>query len=337
MILLQSILPTATTAKADTTAAVTGHLAKIDSVNKAVADSLKNIDSIKDIGALVTGDNPLLKDAIGHLINLCVGFLPRLLGAFLVLWIGFQLIKPVKKAMMRLFEKRNAEASLRTFLTSFVEILLKVLLVIMVMDIIGVKATSFIAILGALGLAIGMAMQGTLQNFAGGVIILMQRPFKVGDYIESGNYAGYVTEIRIFNTLIKPFNGRIIVCPNSDLATKSIINHTKEPKIRLTCEVGVAYGTQVDRVKEVLMDVVHVYENTTSAKDGKPLVLKEDKPATVCVTELGSSAVKYTIWMWCTVANYWTVWERMNEDVYNALNAAHIEIPFPQVQVHTKQ
>lgn len=334
MFLLQTILPNASVA-ADTTTKVTGELAKIDSVNKAVSDSLKNIDSFKDLGAVVTGQNPLLKDALGNLVDIGVSFLPKLLGAILVLWVGFQLIKLLKRGMLKMFNKRNVEPSLRTFLSSFVEILLKILVVIMVMDIIGIKATSFIAIIGALGLAIGMAMQGTLQNFAGGVIILLQRPFRVGDYIESGNFAGYVQEIRIFNTLIKPFNGRIIVCPNSDLATKSIINHTKEPKIRLTCEVSVAYGTEVENVKDVLWNVVHKYEDMIGKVDGKPLVLKEDKPASIYLTELGSNAVKYTIWMWCTHENYWTVWGMMYEDIYNALNAAHIEIPFQQIHLHT--
>jgi small conductance mechanosensitive channel len=137
-----------------------------------------------------------------------------------------------------------------------VDVLMKAMIVIMAMDVIGIKATSFIALLGAMGLAIGMAMQGTLQNFAGGVIILLMKPFKVDDYIECGQYKGYIKEIRIFHTFMRPFNGRTIIIPNSELATKSLINHTKEPLIRLDVVASVAYGSDLAKVKEVLWEVI---------------------------------------------------------------------------------
>lgn len=298
-------------------------LSRADSINHAVRDSLSNISSFSDVKDIVTGQNPIIIDAISSLIELTLKFVPKLIGAILILWIGFKLIRVLKRSITKLLEKRGAEASLKGFLTSLVDVLMKVMLVIMAMDVIGIKATSFIAIIGAAGLAIGMALQGTLQNFASGVIILLLKPFRVGDYIESGQYKGYVKDIRIFNTIIRPFNGRIIIVPNSQLATSTIINHTDEPKIRLEVVASVAYGTDLTRAKEVLMNVIKNDE----------LILQDPAPS-VCVSNLGDSSVDFSMWMWVTVEDYWTVWKRIRENIYNALYDAEIEIPFPQVQVH---
>ncbi len=194
-----------------------------DSITRALGDSLKNM-SAADLKAVVTGENTLIRDALTELTQLTVAFIPKLLIAILILWLGLKLAKLLRKAIVRALEKKDAEPSLRTFLGSLVDVLLKAMIIIMAMDVIGIKATSFIALLGAMGLAIGMAMQGTLQNFAGGVIILLMKPFKVDDYIECGTYKGYIKEIRIFHTIMRPFNGRTVIIPNSELATKSLIN-----------------------------------------------------------------------------------------------------------------
>lgn len=327
-----NLLATAAMQKNATTAADTasvikeGSIAEIvqksDSIHQTVKDSLSrmNVGDIKDI---VTGQNTILIDALKGLLDLTVAFIPKLIGCILVLWIGFKLIKMLKKIIIRGLEKRNAESSLKGFLTSLVDILMKVMLIIMAMDIIGIKATSFIAILGAAGLAIGMAMQGTLQNFAGGVIILLLKPFKVGDYIEVGSFKGYVKEIRIFHTFIRPFNGRIIVVPNSDLATKSLINHTKEEVIRLDVVCSVAYGTDLDHARTVIQKVI----------DDDPLILKDPIPK-LCVSELNNSSVDYTLWLWIKVEDYWTVWMRIRENIYKAFYENNITIPFPQMDVH---
>lgn len=295
----------------------------VDSINQAVKDSITNMDlsQIKDV---VTGENPLLKNAIASTIDMAVGFLPKLIGACLILWIGLKLIKLLKKTILRVLDKRAAESSLKGFLSSFIDVLLKVMLIIMAMDVIGIKATSFIAILGAMGLAVGMALQGTLQNFAGGVIILLLKPFKVGDYVECGTYKGYVRDIRIFHTIIQPFNGRIIIVPNSELATKSLINHTKEPIIRLDIVVGVAYGSDLDKVKEVLMDVIN----------NDKLILKEPKAPKISVSNLGDSSVDFSLWLWTKTEDYWTLWSNIREDIYKAFYANGVAIPFPQMDVH---
>ena len=294
-----------------------------DSISTAMKDSIKNMD-ISDLKAVVTGDNTYIKDSLRQLSELTVAFVPKLIAAIIILWVGLKLTKWLKKIILRGLERRNAEASLKSFLGSLVDVLLKAMVIIMAMDVIGIKATSFIALLGAMGLAIGMALQGTLQNFAGGVIILLMRPFKVDDYIECGTFKGYVKEIRIFHTIMRPFNGRTIIIPNSELATKSIINHTKEPLIRLDVVASVAYGTDLHKAKEVLWQVVNA----------EPLISWEPKKPNIAVSDLNNSSVDITLWLWTKVEDYWTLWEHIREDIYIAFNNAGVEIPFPQMTLH---
>ena len=294
-----------------------------DSISRALSDSIKNMD-ITDFKAVVTGENTFIKDGLRQITELTIGFLPKLIIAIVILWLGMKLAKMLKKLIVKALDKRNAEPSLKTFLGSLVDVLLKAMIIIMAMDVIGIKATSFIALLGAMGLAIGMALQGTLQNFAGGVIILLMKPFKVDDYIECGQYKGYIKEIRIFHTIMRPFNGRTIIIPNSELATKSLINHTKEPQIRLDVVASVAYGTDLKKAKAVLMEVIKA----------EPLIRWDFKEPVIAVSELNNSSVDITLWLWLKVEDYWTVWKNIREDIYIAFNNAGVEIPFPQVTVH---
>lgn len=308
----------------DSAGSVPHSIQVVDSTKQALIDSLNNMN-LNDFKSLMTGENTILRDALTELVEITAAFIPKIIGAILVLWIGWKLIKLLKNAITKMLAKRSADNSLSGFLTSLVDVLMKVMLVIMAMDIIGIKATSFIAILGAAGLAIGMALQGTLQNFAGGVIILLIKPFKVGDYIECGNYKGYVKQISIFNTNIRPFNGRTIIIPNSELATKSLINHTAEPVIRLDVIASVAYGTDLKYAKEALFEVIN----------DEPLILHEPKQPNIQVSNLGDSSVDFTLWLWVKVEDYWTVWGRIRENIYNKFAEKNIEIPFPQIQLHT--
>ncbi len=327
MLLLDDNTPAiiAAAAQADPSQAVVPEGIKaVDSTISTVKDSLTNINSLADVKEIVTGENPIIKDGLSALTKLTVEFVPKLLVAILILWIGMKLAKWLKKLIIRALDKRGAEGSLKSFLGSLVDVLLKAMIVIMAMDVIGIKATSFIALLGAMGLAVGMALQGTLQNFAGGVIILLMKPFKVDDYIECGSYKGYIKEIRIFHTIMRPFNGRTVIIPNSELATKSLINHTKEPLIRLDVVASVAYGTDLAKAKQVLWDVVR----------SEKLIQWDPKPPTIAVSELGNNSVDITLWLWVTVEDYWEVWKHIREDIYIAFNEAGVDIPFPQVTVH---
>lgn len=314
-----------TAANSDSIGEAAKALLTMDSVNKSLKDTITNM-GLSDIKGIVTGENTILKDALSSLMDITVSFVPKLIGAGLVLWIGLKLTKTLKKALTRLMERQKFDASLKGFLTSLVDVIIKILLVIMVMDIIGIKATSFIAILGAAGLAIGMALQGTLQNFASGVIILLMKPFKVDDYIECGSYKGYVKDIRIFHTIIRPFNGRTIIVPNNELATKSLINHTHEPVIRLDVVASVAYGTDLQKAKDALFEIIN----------NDPLILQEPKKPQIAVSELGESSVNLTLWLWTKVEDYWTLWARIRENIYNKFNEEGIEIPFPQITIHTE-
>ena len=292
-----------------------------DTIKETLKDAITDPSSVKDI---ITGENTVIQDGLRTLTELTVGFIPKLVVAILILWIGMKLCKLLKKVILKALDRRDAEPSLKTFLGSLVDVLMKAMVVIMAMDVIGIKATSFIALLGAMGLAIGMALQGTLQNFAGGVIILLMKPFKVDDYIECGQYKGYIKEIRIFHTIMRPFNGRTVIIPNSELATKSLINHTKEPLIRLDVVASVAYGTDLAKAKGVVFEVLK----------GEPLIQWEPKAPVIAVSELGNSSVDLSVWVWVKVEDYWEVWKHIREDIYIAFNNAGVEIPFPQITVH---
>lgn len=295
----------------------------VDSIKTSLHDSLQSIQSLSDVKDVITGENELLKNALNSLVELTAGFIPKLIGAALVLWIGLKLLKVLRKTLGKIMDKQSLDVSLKGFLLSFIDVVMKVLLIIMVMDIVGIKATSFIAIIGAAGLAVGMALQGTLQNFAGGVIILIMKPFKIGDHINGAGYEGIVKEIRMFNTILNTFDKKTIIIPNTQLATGTLINFSKENIRRVDIKIGIAYGESVDKAREVLLRLAA--ENPH---------VEKSRESVVVVTALNDSSVDLTLRTWSTIDNYWIVLEGMNEKVYKAFNEEGIEIPFPQVQVH---
>lgn len=251
---------------------------------------------------------------------------PQVLVALIILYVGMKLIKLLDKVLNKAYSKHQVDPSLQQFLNSLINISLKVLLVLTVMGIVGIKMTSFVAILGAAGLAVGMALQGTLQNFAGGVIILLLRPFKVGDYIEQGAYQGYVESIQIFCTTLRTYDNRNIIVPNTELATKSLVNHFNLPMRRVAVNVGIAYGESVDKARAVLMNVVNNHK----------MVLQEPKAPMVVVEKLGESSVDLILYVWTLPENYWTVLFELTEQAYNAFKEQGVEIPFNQMDVHIK-
>ncbi len=251
--------------------------------------------------------------------------LPTIIVALLILWIGWKLIKWLDKLLLKIFTKKNLDVSLNSFLRSIIIIALKVLLIITVAGMIGIQMTSFIAILGAAGLAVGMALQGTLQNFAGGVIILLLKPYKVGDYIEQGGISGIVKEIQVFNTLLITLDNKVIVVPNTQLATNTLTNYTRSEKRRVDVNVGIAYGEDINKARKVLIDLAMSH----------PDVLKDeaDAPA-VAVLELGASSINLQLRAWTKTENYWGVMGALTQGTYETLKENQIEIPFDQLQVH---
>lgn len=289
----------------------------VDSTRTALQTQAKDIDSVGDVFNF-------LGTIFKTLIEGGIPFLLKLAGALFILWLGLKLVKRLKNAIVKMMDKRNIDKSLTGFLSSFVDVLLKVLLIIMVMDIIGIKATSFIAILGAAGLAVGFALQGTLQNFAGGVIILIMKPFKVGDYISTAGYEGIVKEIRIFNTFLTTFDNQCIILPNTDLATKSLVNYTREQYRRVDVNVGICYGQSVDRARDLMIELANADEK----------VVNNIKPTKVVCKAMSDSSVDICLWAWVKQEDYWEVFFRLNEQVYSTFTEKGIEIAFPQVQVH---
>lgn len=253
-------------------------------------------------------------------------YVPKLVVAGIVLFVGWKLINLLNKMMKRTYERHKVDPSLQAFLHSLIDIILKVLLVLTAMGIMGIQMTSFIAILGAAGVAIGMGLQGTLQNFAGGVIILLLRPFKVGDYIEQGPYAGFVESIQIFNTTLRTYDARKIIVPNTELATKSLVNHFNLPQRRVAIDVGLAYGMSVEKAKEVMLRVAA--EN--------PQVLQEPKAPFATLENFGDSSLNMRLYAWTLPENYWTTLYSLNEGIYNAFRKEGLEIPFNQMDVHIR-
>lgn len=257
------------------------------------------------------------------LINLFVVWGPKLVGAILVLIVGLALANMIANAINRRMEKKEVDPSLRPFLKSLICTLLKVLVVVSVLGMVGIEMTSFIAILGAAGLAVGMALSGTLQNFAGGVMILIFRPFKVGDVIEAQGFTGSVNAIQIFNTILKTPDNKTVIIPNGGLSTSSMVNYSTEPTRRVDWVFGIAYGDDVDKAKEVLNDLL-------SANDK---VLKDPAPF-VELGELADSSVNFTVRAWVNAADYWTVHFYMLDMVYRKFAEVGLSIPFPQMDVH---
>ncbi|HAW52097.1 MAG TPA: mechanosensitive ion channel protein MscS [Flavobacteriales bacterium] len=247
----------------------------------------------------------------------------KFISALVVLLIGLWVIKILNRAIKRTMDKRSIDPTLQPFLRSLISSLFKVLLVITVMSMLGIEMTSFVAILGAAGLAIGLALSGTLQNFAGGVMILILKPFKVGDFIETQGFKGKVKEIQIFNTILNTVDNRRVIIPNGGLSTGSMVNYTAEPTRRLDITFGISYGDDVDKAKKVIHEAISADER----------VLK-DPPVFVKLAELGDSSVNLAMRVWVATEDYWDVHFDAREKVYAALNANKISIPFPQMDVH---
>ncbi|MFO7867923.1 MAG: mechanosensitive ion channel [Bacteroidales bacterium] len=259
-------------------------------------------------------------EQLGHM---AVRYGPKLLGAILFLIIGFKVIKSMVKGTGRILVKSNIDETLQPFIKSIVSILLKILLVISVLGMVGVEMTSFIAILGAAGLAIGMALSGTLQNFAGGVIILIIKPFKVGDFIESQGHMGTVHEIQIFNTILKTPDNKTIIIPNGGLATSSVTNFSAEENRRVDFTFGIAYGDKFEQAKEILQGLIN--EDARIFKDPEPVII---------LHSLGDSSVNVVVRVWSKTSDYWAIYFDMNQKVYTEFAKKGITIPFPQMDVH---
>ena len=249
----------------------------------------------------------------------------RLTGAIFALIIGLWIIKKIVGGVAKIMSSKNVDDSLQPFLRSMLNISLKALLIISVLSMLGVEMTSFVAILGAAGLAIGLALSGTLQNFAGGIMILIFKPFEVGHVITAQGHTGSVFEIQIFNTILKTPDNKHIIIPNGGLSTGSMVNFSKEATRRVDWTFGIGYGDDIDKAKEVLSTLIQT--------DSR---IKQDPEPFIAVSELSDSSVNLAVRVWVDASDYWGVYFAMNESVYKTFDKEGLSIPYPQMDVHVQ-
>ncbi|MCB0444762.1 MAG: mechanosensitive ion channel [Gelidibacter sp.] len=258
--------------------------------------------------------------------DLIIQFAPKVIAAILIWIIGSWVIKILLKNIQKVMEKRDLEISLKKFLLNLINWSLKIVLIIILLGTLGVETTSFAAVLAAAGLAIGLALQGSLGNFAGGVLIMIFKPFKIGDLIEAQGQVGVVKEIEIFTTKLIGLSNREIIIPNGILSNGNIINFSTQGTRRVDLVFGVGYDSDIKKTKDVLLNVLTAH----------PKVLQDPAP-TVNVLALADSSINFAVRPWCETADYWTVYFEVTEQTKEALDAAGIEIPFPhQVEIQKK-
>ncbi len=261
-----------------------------------------------------------------NIIGLVVQYGAKLLLAVVVLIIGLWIIKRVVRLADKTMTNRNVDASLKPFLRSIIGALLKIMLIISVASMVGVEMTSFVAVLGAAGLAVGLALQGSLSNFAGGVLILLLKPFKVGDFIDGAGHSGTVREIQIFYTYITTSSNQEVIIPNGKLSNDAIKNYSFHDTRRMELTYGIGYGDDIDKAKSILQRLLD--EESRLLKDPAPMMF---------VQTLADSSVNIEVRAWANRPDYWDIRWNFPEKVKKAFDAEGISIPFPQRDVHIFQ
>lgn len=257
--------------------------------------------------------------------QLLIDYLPNLIVAILLLFAGLWAIRVVNRIVGTIFKKKDFDPTLEKFIANLINWTLKILLFVMVINKLGIESASLVAIVGAAGLAIGLALQGSLANFAGGVLILLLKPFKVGDFIKGQGVEGTVKEISIFNTKLLTFGNQLAIIPNGKLSNDTIINYTGEGLRRDAVNFGISYTSDIKLAKDILRDLI--YEQAT-------VLQLEEKMPQIIVTELGDSAVTITVRYWTSNEDFWNTRFYTLEEGKSRLEAAGISIPFPQMDVH---
>jgi len=265
-------------------------------------------------------------DAIHHIASSLITFGFRLSIAIVVFLVGKFIIKRLYRWIRNIMVSKGTDRSLSSFVLSLVKITLYFILVITIVGILGIETSSFMALFASAGVAIGLALSGTLQNFAGGVLILLLKPYKVGDFIEAQGFSGTVKEIQIFNTIINTPDNKAIIIPNGPLSTSSINNYSLEKRRRIDWSVGVAYGTDYSTVRDKILSILKDIPEIDS-----------DPVPTVYIAELADSSVNLSVRAWCDTAAYWDIYFKVNELLYSELPKHGIEFPFPQMDVHLSQ
>lgn len=260
---------------------------------------------------------------IQRLIDWGINAGERIIGAIIVFVVGRFIISFLNKLINKLLSKRKIDPSIKTFVRSLSNILLTILLIVAVVSKLGVETTSFAALLASAGVAIGMALSGNLQNFAGGLIVLLLRPYKVGDLIESQGITGTVREIQIFHTILTTADNKVIYIPNGALSSGTVTNYSREATRRIEWIVGVEYGEDFEKVKKTIEGIL--------AADGHILT---DPAPTIALHALDASSVNVVTRVWVNAADYWDVYFNINKQIYAVFNREGIGFPFPQLTIH---
>ena len=284
-----------------------------DSVN--VAKEIETVESV-----IKSGHADLIID---KLVELSISAGKNILMAVVVYIVGRFLISLIQKVLANMLSRRKVEISIQTFLKSLVSILLNVLLIISVVGALGVSTTSFAALLASAGVAIGMALSGNLQNFAGGLIILFFKPYKVGDWIEAQGTSGSVTAIQIMHTIVTTADNKVVYIPNGAMSSGVITNYSRMETRRVDWTVGVDYGEDIDKVKRIVEGLI----------DADSRILQTPAPV-IALQALDASSVNVTIRVWVPNAEYWNVYFEMNKKIYDEFNKQGIDFPFPQLTIH---
>ncbi len=314
---------------------------------EAVADSTIVAKKEAVVTALKTMS---FDDIISKLIDGAVTLGIRILISIIIFYIGQFIIKKLYKICSKVLQRRNVEASLTSFLLSLLRIVLLFILVVTIIGILGIETSSFVAIFASAGVAIGLALSGTLQNFAGGVLILLTKPYRVGDYIEHNGLAGTVKEIQIFSTIINTPDNKTIIIPNGGLATGTINNYSTEIYRRVDWTFTISYGDDIKVARDTILEVLNADERivkTTCEEDYKlrpqekklklsgiiPQIPQGDKSPTVFLGELAADSVNLTVKAWVYSSFYWNVYYDVNEIIYELFPKKGLNFPFPQLDV----
>lgn len=302
-------------------------LLNVDSLQ--VADTLNAIQAeIAEVVEKIT--TTPTKDLLADMLEGLIRFGLKLLAAFIVYIIGIWLIKKVKKILSRIFERRQTDAAIASFVQSMASIALTLLLIIVTVGTLGIDTTSIAALLTGGGLAIGMALNGTVQNFAGGIMILMFKPFKAGDFIEAQGYSGTVAEVNITSTKLTTVDNRVIIIPNGILSNGTVNNYSTQTFRRLDIAIGVEYGSSSADTKKLLLDMITADSRSLSVAEGAPA------DPFVALSSLNDSSVEFTIRIWVKAEDYWALKFDLMEKIYNELPQHGIMFPFPQLDVNIK-
>ena len=294
----------------------------------AVSDSIASVSRTMNVSeAIHTLSGLTLAEVVHEITDLAVSIVGKLIQLSLIWYIGRWISKRLITLVRVVMERRDVNMSIRSFVISLLDVVTLAIILIMIISVLGIDTSSFIALFASAGVAIGMALSGTLQNFAGGVIILLLRPFKVGDFIEAQGVAGTVREIQIFNTLVATGDNKVILLPNGPVSTGIINNYSREKVRRVDMVFSISYGDDFEKAKEVLLRLV---------KEDERILDKPAEPA-INLLELSASSIDISVKVWCMQEDYWNVKFDMNKKVYEVFPKEGLNFPYQTLTVNVTQ